>query len=56
MEIELATLKSDGLSSVTHPGVSHSTTTNNVGPIAGIAGLNPLGPGGQDVKPVITSL
>ena len=55
-EMELATLKLERLSAGTHPSVSHSTTTNIVGPIAGGAGLNPLGPGGQDIKPVITSL
>ena len=55
-EMELATLKLERLSAGTHLSVSHSTTTNIVGPIAGGAGLNPLGPGGQDIRPVITSL
>ena len=44
-EMELPTLKLERLSAGTHPSVSHSTTTNTVGPIAGGAGLNPLGPG-----------
>ena len=55
-EMELATLKLERLSAGTYPSVSHSTTTNIVGPIAGGVSLNPLGPGGQDNKPVITSL
>ena len=41
-EMELATLKLERLSAGTHPSVSHSTTTNLLGPAAAGAGLNPL--------------
>ena len=52
-EMELATLKLERLSAGTHPSVSHSTTTNLIGPAAAGVGLNPLG---LENKPVITSL
>ena len=51
--MELATHKLEKLFAGTHPSVSHS---NIVGPVAGEAGLNSLGPRGQDIKLVITSL
>ena len=54
--MELATLKLERLSAGTHPNVSHSTTTNLLGPAAEGAGLNPSGLGEHENNPMITSL
>ena len=54
-EMELAALKLERLSARTHPSVSHSTTTNLIGPTAEGTGLNPSSLGEHN-KPLVTSL
>jgi len=54
--MELARLKLERLYEGTHQTVSQPTSTETVGHVEGKASVNPLGPLGQDSKPVTTTL